>query len=250
MSLAQAKAAFLEQQQQRLEPGACVASLGLFCSHFAGLALTDITPVKLHQFLSAWFLEETIAHSTSFNQTDDFPDAQTMIACLTDFFTWASETPTDNSHTEDVPEASLPQSSGEAIIREHLAVLQSLQQTLPRAIAITRMLSNALANRGGAITFPEFLTSFEEGGQSAYDIGGTSGEASAIEGYFQILRIDGTNVVAEELISEREIFPILFPQETAALLDIDYIINLELVYLQGIWQIVNCGFAYPPDTEM
>jgi hypothetical protein len=250
MNLAQAKAAFLEERQQQIELSASVASLEIFCSHFASVAITDITPKKLRQFLSVWYLEEVITHSTSSNQTGNFPNAQTMIACLTDFFTWVDETEADNFQTKPLSQEVTPESSEEAIARERLTVLQNLQDTLPRAIAITRSLSDSLANQGGAFTFPEFLTSFEEGGQSAYDIGGTSGEASAIEGYFQILRVDGTNVVAEESLSERQISPILFPQEAAALLDTGYIINLELVYHQGIWQIVNCGFAYPPNTEM
>jgi hypothetical protein len=250
MKLAQAKAAFLEERQQHLELSASVASLEMFCSHFAGVAITDITPEKLRRFLSIWYLEEAVTHSTSSNQTGNFPNAQTMIACLTDFFTWADKTEADNFQAKALSQEVTPELSEEAIDRERLAVLQNLQDTLPRAIAITRSLSDSLANRGGAFTFPEFLTSFEEGGQSAYDISGISGEASAIEGYFQILSVDGINVEAEESISERHISPILFPQETAALLDIGYIINLEMIYLQGSWQIVNCGFAYPPNTEM
>jgi hypothetical protein len=246
MNLVQAKVAFLAERQQHTEPGAYVISLDLLCSYFAGLALADISPGQLRQFLSVWFLEETIAHSASPDQTDCFPDAQTMLACLIDFFTWAGEIPVKSSTAKE----ALPEPAGQIITEEHLAVLQSLQEALPRAIAITRSLSDSLAKRGGAFTFPEFLTSFEEGGQSAYDIGGASGETFAIEGYFKILNIDGTSVDAEESISERQISPILFPQETAALLDIGYIINLELVYLQGSWQIVNCGFAYPPDTEV
>lgn len=246
MNLVQAKVAFFAERHPPPEPYPCVTSLELLCNYFAALLLADISPEQLRQFLSVWFLEETIAHPTSSNQPASFPDAQTMLACLTDFFTWAGKQPVaspaiQEAHLEPV---------NPTITEKHLAVLQNLQKTLPRAIAITRSLSDFLAKRGGAFTFPEFLTSFEEGGQSAYDIGGASSETSAIEGYFKILSVDGPSVEAEETISERQISPILFPHETAALLDVGYIINLELIYLQDNWQIVNCGFAYPPDTEV
>jgi hypothetical protein len=245
MSLNRAKAAFLDEQHPDRKPDARAISLELLCNSFADLDLKDFTSEQLRHFLSVWFLEETIVHSSSPDQTGHFPDAQTMLACLTDFFTWAGESAIDRSTVD-----GSAGTEGEALNRERLAVLQSLHKTLPRAIALTRSLSDALAKRGGAFTFPEFLTSFEEGGQSAYDIGGAAGDTSTIEGYFYILGVDGINVEAEESISERQISPILFPQETIALLDVGYIINLELIYLQSSWQIVNCGFAYPPDTEI
>src|SRR5205085_1541852 len=137
MNLAQAKVAFLEERQQHLESDASIASLEMLCSHFAGDALTDIFPEKLRQFLSLWYLEEAVTHSTSSNQTGNFPDAQTMIASLTDFFTWAHKIGVDNFQAKDLSQEVISESSEEAIARERLAVLQNLQETLPRAIAIT-----------------------------------------------------------------------------------------------------------------
>jgi hypothetical protein len=102
---------------------------------------------------------------------------------------------------------------------------------------------------GGAFSFPEFLTSFEEGGSSQYDID-VPGNVGAIDGYFRIIRVDGVLAEAEELISEERVWPIVFPFEVAALLDDGYIINMELVRKMEGWQIVGCGFTYPPGTEI
>jgi hypothetical protein len=236
MNLAEAIAGFLERQPHPA-PGAA-APLQLLAAHFPNLPLTELLPATLRQFLAVWYVEEAVRRSTPANQSDNFPDAQNLLAGLTDFFSWLDGN------------ATMPQASDLAIARQSLAVVRSLQTTLPRAIAITRSLSDSLASRGGAFAFPEFLSSFEQGGQSAYDIGELTGESSAIEGYFEILRLDGAKVEARELISERLVWPILFPEETAALLDPGYLINLELVSFEGIWEIVNCGFAYPPDTEI
>jgi hypothetical protein len=93
------------------------------------------------------------------------------------------------------------------------------------------------------------LTSFEEGGSSQYDID-VPGNVGAIDGYFRIIRVEGSSVEAEELISDERVWPIVFPSEVAALLDDGYIINLELVRKPEHWQIAGCGFAYPPGTEI
>ena len=128
-------------------------------------------------------------------------------------------------------------------------VLNELRRSLPRALEITNTLTNALRGRGGAFAFPEFLTSFEEGGSSQYDID-VPGNIGAIDGYFRVIRVEGVSVEAEELISEERVWPIVFPAEVAAMLDDEYIVNLELVRKAEWWQIVACGFAYPPGTEI
>jgi hypothetical protein len=252
MKLAQAKATFIEEQKQRdaNETSALVDSVELLYGYFSNISLDEITSARLREFLSRWYLEETITRSTSQNRSTNFPNTQTIIASLTEFFRWIEESVTNEGNNENLPEALTQQPLRNTSARERLAVIQSLQETLPRAIEITNTLSHHLANRGGAFAFPEFLTSFEEGGHSEYDIGDASSELSAIEGYFQILRVDGTKVSAEERISERQVSPIIFPEEVARLLRTDFIINLELVCFESCWQIVNCGFAYPPDTEI
>jgi hypothetical protein len=258
MKLAQAKASFIEVQQRDAERGsaesdkvsASLDSLELLYSYFSNISLDEITPARLREFLSRWYVEEITSRSTSQNPSTNFPTPQTVIASLSEFFSWVGETATNDSNKERRSETRTQVPLSEALAQERVAVLKSLQEALPRAIEITKALSHHLAKRPGAFAFPEFLTSFEEGGQSDYDIGGLSGKVSAIEGYFQIVRVDGARVSAEELITEKPVWPILFPEEVARLLSPGYIINLELVCLEEHWQIINCGFAYPPGTDL
>jgi hypothetical protein len=137
--------------------------------------------------------------------------------------------------------------TGSALEEGCQPVIAELTETLPRALEITAALSAHFRARG-AFGFPEFLTSFEEGGSSEYDLD-TGGKVGAVDGYFRISRIEGTNVEAEELISDERVWPVIFPAEAAPLLDTGYIINLEVVRRSDGWHIAACGFAYPPDTE-
>jgi hypothetical protein len=259
MKLAQAKASFIEEQKQgdakrgfaeSNKAGAAFDSLELLYDYFSNISLDEITAARLREFLSRWYVEEAATGSTSQNPSMDLPNAQTVISTLSEFFRWTGETATNQLKKESRSEKQTPAPLSGAVAQERLAVLKSLRETLPRAIEITKALSRHLAERPGAFAFPEFLTSFEEGGQSDYDIGGLPGKVSAMEGYFRILRVDGVEVLAEEVIAEKPVWPIIFPEEVARLLSAGYLINLELVCLENHWQIVNCGFAYPPGTEM
>ncbi|MBI3652417.1 MAG: hypothetical protein HY231_15450 [Acidobacteria bacterium] len=214
-------------------------SLALLAMPLAEFSIDEITPAKWRDFLSRWYLEEVITRSTVEQPAKALPEARTLIAALRKFFRWL-----------DTSSAASPGLENAALAKQRIVVLQSLEQTLPGAIAITQMLGQALASQRGAFTFAEFLTSFEEGGHSAYDIGNQAGAVNALEGYFKVLRVDGAQVEAEELISEERVWPIIFPEAVAPLLDAPYIINLELLRQQDRWHIINCGFAYPPDTEM
>jgi len=150
---------------------------------------------------------------------------------LAEFFTWAD------------------QQAGADQATQYSPMLIELSRSLPRALEIANALTSALRQRGGAFNFPEFLTSFEQGGSSQYDID-APGNLGAIDGYFRIVRVEGASVEGEELISEERVWPIVFPSEVAALLEDGYIINLELVRKPEGWQIAACGFAYPPGTEI
>jgi hypothetical protein len=243
-------------------------TLELLCGSFANLPVDDLTPARLREFVSRSYLEAACAGAATHQVRENFPDPQTLLQSLAEFFLWVDEPAADPGFQENPPDScpheplSQPftrerlnnsfahKGAGNTLARERLAVLKSLQATLPRAIEITFTLSVYLADRRGAFSFPEFLTSFEEGGQSEYDIGDTAGEVGSIEGYFKILRVDGSLIEAEELITEERVWPILFPQEVARLLDDAYLINLELLRVADHWQIANCGFAYPPDTEI
>src|SRR5688572_11602373 len=203
MKLARAQATFFEERNQRHETSALVESdetsplvdsLELLSGYFSNIPLDEITSARLREFLSRWYLEEAIALSASQNPSTNFPTAPTIIASLSEFFRWIEERAINKFEKERLTEATTQKAASAALAQERFAVLKSLQETLPRAIEITRTLSQHLANRGGAFTFPEFLTSFEEGGQSVYDIGSASSEVSAIEGYFKILRLHGTRI--------------------------------------------------------
>ncbi len=212
-------------------------SLDLLCTYFANPALAELTPARLREFLSRWYLEEACVRVTAGQQAVDFPEARTLLQTLADFFSWLAD-------------QTLPGNPQAALARDSLTVVKGLQTTLPRAIEITGALANELAKRQGAFTFSEFLTSFEEGGHSEYDIGDKAGAIGSIEGYCKVLRVDGIRVEAEELITGERLYPILFPAAVARLIDALYIINLELIRLEHSWQIVNCGFVYPPDTDI
>jgi hypothetical protein len=199
----------------------------------ADAALADITRSSLRDFLSRWYLEKeggsTQADSASAERNGRVTASLDLLDSIEHFVSWADKQNGTDQSTELAP------------------VLNELRDSLPRAVQITSVLTDAVRAHGGAFTFPEFLTSFEEGGSSQYDID-VPGEIGAIEGYLRIVRIEGRMVEAEELISEERVWPIVFPQEVAEILHNGYTLNLELVRKPEGWQITGCGFAYPPGT--
>lgn len=250
MTLAEAIAGFLDSLTQKsltpaqpLPPYVYEESTRLLTEHFSPTSqLNVITEARLHDFLARWYLErictstlkttESVTLSTSSLREDtrQLPTPQELLSSMSDFFRWAE----DHLAHELTARCSL--------------TLTELGETLPRAIEITRLLSKWIRERRGAFGFPEFLTSFEEGGHSQYDID-TPGDVGAVEGYFRIIRVAGTLIEGEDLISDERVWPIVFPGEIAALLDRPYVINLELVRTKQGWEIADCGFAYPPGTE-
>jgi hypothetical protein len=209
-------------------------SLALLARYFGRLSqLAEMTPACLRDFLSRWLIENAGSASRPADPHSPAlapPDPLALSDTLTAFIGWLSN------------------QTGVAA-DDCLAVVAELRERLPRAITISTRMSEWLAGRGGAFGFPEFLTSFEAGGRSQYDLD-TAGEAGSVEGYFRIMRIAGGQVEAEEMLTEVSVAPILFPEPVAALLEPDYIINLELVRVNEAWQIVGCGFAYPPGTDV
>ena|SRR6266496_3112985 len=258
MTLAEATRRFRDYASQndstvdpQLQSGVHNRALLLLTSYASpDTALTDITPSCLRDFLSRWYVERACAskpnvsndaHTTirriprSLNtrptEPDQVPEPQVLLDSLAEFFIWADQQAGTDQATQYSP------------------LLIELGRSLPRALEITNALSSALRHRGGAFNFPEFLTSFEAGGSSQYDID-VPGNVGAIDGYFKIVRVQGSSVAGEELISEERVWPIVFPSEVAPLLEDGYIINLELVRKAEGWQIAGCGFAYPPGTEI
>jgi hypothetical protein len=233
MTLREAMAGFLERPgQKEFSVKDSLRSFALLTACFPpDIALDEITPAGLRDFLARWYVEE--ASSTSQGTSD--PDStgraiepQSLCDSLAEFFRWAA---------------------GFEGAEKHLLVLAELKHSLPRALEVTASLSKRLSGRGGAFAFPEFLTSFEEGGHSSYDLG-DAGESGAVEGYFRITRVEGAMVEAEDMITGERVWPIIFPRDLAALLADDYVINLELVRGKDGWQIAACGFTYPPGTDV
>jgi len=216
----------------------CAESRALSLSwlvEYAGprLSLAELTPARVRDFLGRWFIDRAGILARRSRNTSAMSDV-TEITALTNrlaaFINWA---------------ASVGLNSPD----DCRAVIEELRERVPRALAISSRLSEQLTERGGAFGFPEFLTSFEAGGHSQYDLD-EPGESDCMEGYFRILRVEGCRVEAEELLTETRVWPILFPADVAAQLESDYIINLELLRTGETWQIAACGFAYPPNTEV
>lgn len=256
MTLAEATAGFLEPNRQKpatatpqLQPHTHEQTTALLLSYYSTDSLLNaLNAASLRDFLARWYLEkactsnlntpesiERVSATDPCNPGSDLPNSdslpapQQLLASMTGFLKWVEE------------------NTGEKLTEQCSQTLAELGETLPQAIEITRLLSSWIQERRGAFTFPEFLTSFEEGGSSQYDID-TPGNIGALEGYFRIIRVEGSLVEAEDLISEERVWPITFPPEVAVKLDGPYVINLELVQTKHGWEIMDCGFAYPPGT--
>ena len=221
-------------------------ALALVIEYFsADKTITDISPAALRDFLARWYVEKASMPGRSnleASQTSQESDAlrvasitvpkpSELLLSLSRLFEW------------------MDQQTGSDLAQRFAPVLDELSRSLPRAVEITQLLSTWLQERGGAFGFPEFLTSFEEGGRSEYDID-TPGSPGAMDGYFRILRVEGTSVETEELISGERVWPVVFPPSVAAQLEKQFLINLELVRGPAGWEIAGCGFAYPPGTDL
>ncbi|HKY03548.1 MAG TPA: hypothetical protein VJQ56_01595, partial [Blastocatellia bacterium] len=130
-----------------------------------------------------------------------------------------------------------------------LEIISELARTLPRASEINDALSLWSSERRGTVRFPEFLTSFEEGGHSQYDLD-VPGDRGAIEGYFRVLKVEGPFIEAEEVISEQRLWPVKLPGRLPDLAEPGYIINFEVSRAGEGWEVTDCGLAYPPATEI
>ena len=223
MTLGEASASFLEhfksaKPDNQAETPTVAQTLELLNRFLPESTLEDLTHNRLRDFVARWYVE----------QTSHQPSPRDFLNSLDAFLNWADL------------------NAGRANQGDWRAMIAELNHSLPRALEITETLSSQLASRG-AFGFPEFLTSFEEGGRSQYDFD-IGGNTTSLEGFFRISRIVGSSIEAEELISEEIVFPVTFPAAAAAALEIGYIVNLELVRTGDEWQIVACGFTYPPGT--
>jgi hypothetical protein len=210
--------------------------------------LSEITPLRLRDFVARWYVEEASSLriigtekvedsgeddriGTGYSrQTRILPEPIELLADLGRFFNWMH----------------IQIGTGDA--NRCLSVLNELRETLPQALEINYSLSTLFQEKHSAFSFPEFLTSFEEGGSSQYDID-APGSIGAVDGFFRILRVEAERAEAEEVISGERISPIIFPNEVAKMLNNEYVINLEIVRDHESWKITGCGFTYPPGTQ-
>jgi hypothetical protein len=228
MTLAEAITEFLEDIGSPGFPRRSPA-LQILSSYFPSDAdLSEITAAKLRDFLARSYVGQMFGSGSV--KPEDAKAAGQWVDSLAEFFKWIGQRQACDS-------------------AQSLAVLNELRVTVPRALEIAGDLLSWIGRRRGAFNFPEFLTSFEQGGRSEYDID-TPGDVGALEGYFRIVRVEGSLVEAEDLISETKVWPIIFPGELASKLDAQYIINLELVRGPEGWEILDCGVVYPPGTEI
>lgn len=262
MTLAEITASFLEHIRQnkfpvqsQVQSSTHERAMNLLPGYYsANATLTDMSPSALRDFLARWYVEkacisrfsdtkaaeqgtasaETVGPGLASRERvepDPIPQPDEMLDSLEAFLGWAG------------------QQTGLDLVSQTAPIFAELRESLPRAIELTESMWNWLRDRGGAFTFPEFLTSFEGGGHGQYDID-APGTAGAMEGFFRIVRVQGVLVETEELISEARVWPTVFPVQVAALLREGYIINLELQRTSEGWQIAGCGFAYPPGTDL
>ena len=198
-------------------------SLGSLRRFLHAYSLSSITPADLRRFISRWFVD----HDSLGIHPQEF------LTSLEEFFAWTERVTRD-------PAAGIS-----------LNVVKEFSQSLPRATEITRALTDHLTQRRGSFSFPEFLTTFAEGGQSQYDldVAGEGEGPGALEGYFRLRRVDGQFADVEEIISGETAWPVVFPVGAARLIEPDFIINLEIIRSGTGWEITACGFAYPPSAE-
>jgi hypothetical protein len=241
MTLSEATAGFINHLernrstvQSHIEASTAERALRLLADYFfATVKVRDISTDRLRDFLGRWYVDA--ACGSRLPDAHQPPEPREVLDSLIAFFKWA-----DMELRGGVYERCFP-------------LLAEMSTALPRAFEISKSLSSWLQERRGAFSFPEFLTSFEGGGLSHYDIDDTDddgGDDRVLDGYFRILDVQGSLVEAEELITGNTVRPIVFPAHVAALLSQGYTINLEIVRMREGWQITGCGFAYPPGTEV
>jgi hypothetical protein len=191
----------------------------------AGNPALDAVPPLLRDFLSLRYVEAA--------PSIELPPPDDLIRLLSRLF------------------ESVATKTGEKVDDKCLPILEELSRTLPAALKIGESLSTHIATHGGAFSFPEFLTTFADGGRSSYDVDAPNGKgAGALESYFRILKVEGSRVELEDLISDERVWPVVFPDQVAQLIEPGYVMNLEIVRVNEEWQIAACGFTYPPGTDL
>jgi hypothetical protein len=235
MKLADAISAFLEQTAgEQTSSGDLLKSL---VEHLGRDAeITDLAPERLFDFLNRSYIAGT-EHSRIDPKQGIAADrcAREDVECFSEAFARFVDWGLKNN----VP-----------LGEDCRGVVEEARDAISRALEISERLAKAMHRDRDAFGFPEFLTTFEEGGRSEYGLDSTDPHRKCsdtiLEGYFRIARVEGTLVEAVDTMTGELVGPIDFPPEVATLLARDYVIELELVRDGRQWRIGGCGFAYPP----
>ena len=104
-------------------------------------SIDQITDRTLRDFLARWYVELAGANKpeSSTANVRKLPSPQSLLGSLAVFFNWVDK------------------HCGAKIAVKCGAVLSELEESLPRALEITKALTKHLNERGGAFSFPEFL---------------------------------------------------------------------------------------------
>jgi hypothetical protein len=228
MGLAEVIESFLSQTSCTAETRECITLLKSYMSDVERNNPFN-SPQDLRYFLGNWYLARCVG--VTFGEKAPAPAAMLdAVAAFIEFATLRRDLKGENA-------APL------------LAVVSEFSITLPSAIDMSGRLIDYVSDKRGPFAFPEFLTTFEEGGRSEYDVD-TTGRPASLEGYFTILRIDGVNMEAEENITEKIVWPIVIPEPLAGCFKPGFMVNLELVRRSEGWVISGCGLVHPPGVPV
>src|ERR1044071_435370 len=180
MTLAEATSQFVEAPRDTsLSARSSQAALRLLSGYFRkNTPITDLTLPGIREFLTRWYVDEAASPTNEVNPPHELvPTPDELIDTLVQFFSWL-----DVKHGTDYS-------------TRFSEILAKIRTSLPKAIRLTRVLAETFRQRKGAFSFPEFLTSFAEGGRSEYDID-VAGGTTALDGYFRVAKVDGSSVEA------------------------------------------------------
>jgi len=232
-TLADVAISFLENPSQVEDRGRAIS---LLIEYFGSeTRLADLNADSLNDFLCRWCIERS-RHSETDAAGRRVDSSRALIQAipktvleLLDFASRQVDPATASASREAVEYARI---------------------NLPRSLEVSRLLAEAVSRDESGTEFRDFLTTFEAGGQSEYDVDDPSDsvvddQPAALEGFFRVKKIEGTLVEMEEVIGEELVGLVFFPADVAALLQPEDVLELELIADGENWSIIACGFAYP-----
>ena len=177
--------------------------------------LEQLSPSRIREFLGRWLIDVELGTSSP-----DRLDFSLTTDCLYEFF-----------KTFKSPD-----------IKERLEAVRQMKEEVPKALEIAEALAREMANRPGPFPFSEFLTTFDEGGQTVYH--GNS-EPKSLDSFFEIVDVKSMLLEARDLGTD-VLLTIVAPPGVTRVARAGFVLNLEVVRYSNRWEIVDYGAAYPP----